>query len=496
MPIIVRHDGSPLMAGLDAAAGAAASAIGGQSQGMGGLNGMLMQLAQAQMADQAAQRQFDRNVQMVGVEDKAIRGRSQEAFDRERNAQTQDREREMQDAANLAMVYGERYGTMPPPGLMTRKDVDNWVSIMESDRSHEDKLAEAERLYGRSTNLGGWYLRAAGYGNGAGAGVGGGAAGGGVGAGVGAGVAPGMGPGVGTVRTPGGGVAGFVHQGMQGAVDGTGGYAAAAGSDPHEMNAPSPLPPGYGVFPPGMAPGERQQPGVGMGPGRMGAGVGQGGVGGGVEIPPGGVPLEAAKSLVDDLRMREHDAAMERMSQEKIDAARAIAKAKALGANISPEDEDLAATYLVGIRTGTLSPEQDSRARVWLKSHKLLSADDMVPGPSPQAVAEQKQAAKELERMEGLLKSFDQKNSEAARNYATEHGLMMPSKTEKENGQPKMVPDKMKARAHLQQAIEAQKKIVGTATAKLGSVPDPTKSLSKEDFNLMYDALIPGGETK
>ena len=227
-------------------------------------------------------------------------------------------------------------------------------------------------------------------------------------------------------------------------------------------------------------------------PPRAGVGVS----GGGIEIPPGGVTFEAAKSLVDDLRLREHDAAMERLSQEKIDAARVVARAKALGANISPEDEDLASTYLVGIRTGTLSPEQDSRARVWLKGHKLLSADDMVPGPSPQAVAEQKQAEKELERMEGLLKSFDQKSSDAARNYATDHGLMMPSKTEKENGQPKMVPDKTKARAHLKQSIEAQKKIVQAATAKLGSVPDPTKSLSKEDFKLMYDALIPGGETK
>jgi len=476
MPIIVRHDGSPIMAGLDAAAGAAANGIAGQAQGMGGLSDMLMRLAQAQIADQASQRQFDRSVQMANLEDKMIRGRSQEGFDRARKAEEEDRnklrDQEMQDAAQLAMAYGERYGTMPPPGLLNRQDVQNWVSIMESDRNKEEKQAETERLYGRSTALGNWYLRASGLGgNGAGAL---GFAGGGTG-GVG-GVGGGAMPGVGTVRSPGGGVAGFVHKGMSGGIDGTGGYSAAAGSDPNE-NRGGGLPPGYGVFQPGMAPGENPSPQpAGLPP---------------MDLPPSGVPVDVAKSLVDDLRVREHNAAMERIAEQRAIASQAIARARASGAKLSPEDEDLATTYLEGITNATLSPEQDARARVWLKSKGLLAADNMIVGPSPEVVAQQKQAEKELERMRDLLKSFDQKSSRAAHNYAVEHGLMSPSK---ENGQPK--PDETKARAHLQKAIEDQKKVVDEATKRLGRGQDPSKALTKEDFNLLYDAVIPGGGTK
>ena len=144
MPIIVRHDGSPLMAGLDAAAGAAGNGIAGQAQGMGGLSDMLMRLAQAQIADQASQRQFDRNVQMATLEDKMIRGRSQEGFDRARKAEEEDRnklrDQEMQDAAQLAMAYGNQYNVFPPVGLTTRRDVEHWAAGLQADKAWGQQL--------------------------------------------------------------------------------------------------------------------------------------------------------------------------------------------------------------------------------------------------------------------------------------------------------------------------------------------------------------------
>jgi hypothetical protein len=145
MPIIVRHDGSPLLAGLDAAAGAAGNAIAGRSQGMGGLNDMLMRLAQAQIAERANRTAFDRNLKMAEIEDRMIRSRQKEGFDRSREAEAQDRDREMQEAAALAIAYGSEHGVFPPAGLTTRRDVENWASGLRADKEWNKRLMESDR---------------------------------------------------------------------------------------------------------------------------------------------------------------------------------------------------------------------------------------------------------------------------------------------------------------------------------------------------------------
>lgn len=169
MPIIVVH-GRQGSNGVAEAGLQAADALNAQKQHF---NDQLLSILGR---NQQAATQLANQKDLANHEDTLLRGRSADAFGRERAAKLEDQATEASNANAYAMTAGQELGRMPPGGFKTQQQAQTW-------EQHVREAVDKENKANDDANAAQWVLEHLGQGNG---GADGGAGAGGAPAGAGA----------------------------------------------------------------------------------------------------------------------------------------------------------------------------------------------------------------------------------------------------------------------------------------------------------------------